>query len=82
MVEPVCVRCGCRREDVVHALLECKAARRVWKKTEFYEDIKMMAQQDILSMIQEVALKISKEGREMVAAICWAIWHSRNLQFF
>ncbi|KAH9766108.1 rnase h domain-containing protein [Citrus sinensis] len=65
VVELVCVRCGCRREDVAHALLECKAARRVWKKTEFYEDIKMMAQQDILSMIQEVALKRSKEGMEM-----------------
>ena len=64
---------------MVHALLECKATRRVWKKTEFYEDIKMMAQQDILSMIQEVVLKRSKEGREMVTAICWAIWHSRNL---
>lgn len=47
---------------MLNALLECEAARRVWKLTEFYEDVKMMAHQDMLSVLQEIAMK-RKKGR-------------------
>lgn len=82
VLEPMCLRCGCKCEDVAHALLECKSARRVWKRTVFYEDIKLMAHQDMLSVIQEVAVKRRKEDRELIIAIFRAIWHSRNLLIF
>lgn len=39
VIDAVCQSCWCQSEDGFHALLECKAARKVWKLTEFYEDI-------------------------------------------
>lgn len=53
VLQPLCLRCGSKCEDVAHALMECKAARRVWKKTNFYEDIKLIAHQDMLSVIKK-----------------------------
>ena len=41
VMDPVCQRCCCKSEDVFHGLVDCKAARKVWKFTEFYEDIKL-----------------------------------------
>lgn len=82
VMEPVCLRCGGMCEDVVHTLLTCMATQRVWKKIEFYKDIKSIVHQDMLSVIQDIALKRRKEDVEMIVAICWAIWHSRNLLIF
>ena len=62
----------------LHALVGCKFARKVWKMTEFYEEIKMMAHQDMLSVLQELAMKRRKKDIEQIFAICWAIWYSRN----
>lgn len=81
-MEPVCLRCGGMCEDVAHTLLKCKVTQRVWKRTEFYEDIKSIVHQDMLSVIQDVALKRRKEDVGMTVAICWAIWHSKNLLIF
>lgn len=76
VMELVCQRCGRKSEDVFHALLDCKAARRVWKLTEFYEDMKLMARQEIARKRKK------KEDIELIVAICWAIWHLRNLLIF
>ena len=37
-----------------------------------------MAHQDMLSVIQDVALKRRKKDLEFFVAVCWAIWYSRN----
>lgn len=71
VMELVCLRCGGICEDVVHTLLKCKVAQRVWKRTDFYEDIKLIVHQDMLSVIQDIALKRRKEEVEMIVAICW-----------
>ena len=42
-----------------------------------YEDVKLLAQQDILSMLQVLASR-KKEELEQIIAICWAIWYARN----
>lgn len=68
-----CQRCNCRGEDVFHALIECKAAKRVWKLTEFYEDVKQIARQDMLSVLQDLTVKRKKNEMELIVAVCWAI---------
>lgn len=75
---PVCQRCCCKSEDAFHALMEYKDARQVWKLTEFHEDIKRMAHQDMLSVLQELAKKRKKKDVEQIIAICWAVWYARN----
>lgn len=82
MSDPFCQRCKCRGEDVFHALVECKAARRIWKFTDLDEEVKHLARQDMLSVIQDVALKRRKKDLEFFVAVCWAIWYSRNRFFF
>lgn len=58
--------------------MECKAARKVWKLTEFYKDIKWIAHQDMLSVMQELAKKRKKKEVEQIIAICWVVWYARN----
>ncbi|KAH9769854.1 transcription factor MAMYB [Citrus sinensis] len=60
-------------EDVFHALVECKAARRIWKLIDLDEEVKQLARQDMLSVIQDVALKRRKKDLEIFVAVCWAI---------
>ncbi|XP_024041104.1 uncharacterized protein LOC112098855 isoform X3 [Citrus clementina] len=64
--------------DVFHALVGCRATRKVWKLTEFYEDIKLMAHQDMLSILQDLAGKRKKDDLGLIIATCWAIWYARN----
>ncbi|KAH9650607.1 rnase h domain-containing protein [Citrus sinensis] len=66
-MDSVCRRCHSNREDVFHALVGCRAARKVWKLTEFYEDIKILAHQDM-----------KKDDLGLINATCWAIWYARN----
>lgn len=58
--------------------MDCKAARKVWKLTDFYKDIKLMANQDMLSVLQELASKRKKADLEQIIAVCWAVWYARN----
>ncbi|KAH9778879.1 reverse transcriptase domain-containing protein [Citrus sinensis] len=75
---PACQRCNCKSENVTHVLMECKAAQKVWKLTDFYEDMKLLSQHDILSMLQELASRRTKKEIEQILAIYWAIWYARN----
>ncbi|KAH9718251.1 zf-RVT domain-containing protein [Citrus sinensis] len=82
IMDPICKRCSCRSEDVFHALLECRVARKLWKVTEFYEEVKQIPHQDMLSLLQEMASKRTKKDVELIIAVCWAIWYSRNCFIF
>lgn len=62
--------------------MRCKQAQKVWKLTEFYQNIKLLAQQDLLSALQELATNRSKKEIELIIAVCWSIWFSRNLLIF
>ncbi|KAH9802376.1 putative reverse transcriptase/RNA-dependent DNA polymerase [Citrus sinensis] len=79
---PFCHRCGLKSEDAFHALMECKAAQNVWKNTVFTEEVKVLNHQDMLSVLHEMGRKRSKKELKLIAALCWAIWHSRNLLIF
>lgn len=68
--DPICQRCFNMREYVLHALIVCKVARKVWKLTDFYKDIRRMAHQDMLSMLQELAVKRKKEETKQIIAVC------------
>lgn len=78
VMDSVCRRCHSNREDVFHALVGCRAARKVWKLTEFYEDIKILAHQDMLSVLQDLAGMRKKDDLGLIIATCWAIWYARN----
>lgn len=81
-LDPWCQRCRSKGENVFHALIECKASRKVWKLTKFEEDIEHLANQDMLSVLHGLTEKRNIRDMEIIVAICWAIWHSKNLFIF
>ncbi|KAH9678148.1 putative non-LTR reverse transcriptase [Citrus sinensis] len=80
--EPVCWRCQKENEDIFHALMRCKHADKVWKLTNYYQHIKCLARQNMLSVLQELATNRRKEDVEMIIVLCWSIWYSRNILIF
>lgn len=57
----------------------CKNAQKIWRLTEIREEIKQARSKDVLSLILEMANKKGKPELEVIFALCWVVWHSRNL---
>ncbi|XP_024042628.1 uncharacterized protein LOC112099434 [Citrus clementina] len=69
-------------ENIFHALVECKAARKTWEHTKFAESFKDMVGPDMLTVFQELVKKMSKTDFELLAVTCWTIWTARNKLIF
>lgn len=80
--EPWCQRCGSKVENVFHALIECKASQKMWKHTKFKGEFNHLVNQDMLSVLLGLAVRRNIRDMEMIVALCWASWHSRNLFVF
>lgn len=80
--QPWCQRCSEQGENASHALLNCKESQKTWRNREFSDCAQLFVNQDLLSVIQIVAGKKSKAEMELLIALCWANWHSRNLFVF
>lgn len=69
-------------ENVFHALVTCKRAWKVWKLTQFAEELKRIHDQDIISLLQGRMSARSKTDAEMLVVVCWGIWNARNQLLF
>lgn len=58
---PICQRCKLKSEDVIHALLEYKAAKKVQKNTDFAEEINKLEHQDLMVVLLEIQGKKGKK---------------------
>lgn len=76
---PWCQRCKRAEETTFHAIFYCKNAQKIWRLTEHGEEIKQSRNKDVLSLIIEIASKKGKYDLEVIFALCWVAWHSRNL---
>ncbi|KAH9712392.1 putative reverse transcriptase/RNA-dependent DNA polymerase [Citrus sinensis] len=65
-----------------HALVTCKTARKVWRLTQFAEELKEEAGKDLLSLLNGRLSSRRKADTEMLVAICWGIWSARNQFIF
>ncbi|KAH9707734.1 RNase H domain-containing protein [Citrus sinensis] len=79
---PWCQRCKLTKETVFHTLYDCKASKKIWRLTPFGEDIEFSKVRDVLSLLQGLNGKRRKSEMELIVAVCWSIWHSRNLFLF
>ena len=75
--DPICPRCKMKAENTVHAIMECKSARQMWKLTPFYAEMNVLINQDLLSMM-EIEKRKSKEELRRIISLCWAAWYARN----
>ncbi|KAH9782560.1 reverse transcriptase domain-containing protein [Citrus sinensis] len=80
--EPTCQVCKFGVENVFHALVECKAARKIWRLTLFENDIMQTAGQDFLSLLHELYSRRNKADLELMIMICWMVWNARNEMLF
>ncbi|KAH9768956.1 reverse transcriptase domain-containing protein [Citrus sinensis] len=80
--EPTCQRCKMGIEDVCHALVDCKAAKKVWRLSFFDNDIQATPGHDILSLLHGMTRLRSKADVDLFAAILWAMWNARNQWLF
>ena len=80
--EPTCQLCKMGIENVCHALVDCKAAKKVWRLSLFYIDIQAAPGQDILSLLHGVKRMRSNADVDLFAAILWAMWNAKNQWLF
>ena len=60
-------------------MMECRASQKVSKTTKFKEDVKHLVNQDMLSVLHVLTKIKNTRDLELMVAICWTIWHFRNL---
>lgn len=65
-------------ENAFHALVTCKADKKIWKTTPFVAELKEAAGQDMLSLLQSISKLRRKVDSELLVAIFWVIWSARN----
>ena len=80
--EPICTICKEGREDVFHALMECKLARKIWRCTDMKATVQSIRRDDMLSTMHSLMRKGAKSEIDYVASIWWATWHARNKLLF
>ncbi|KAH9685475.1 reverse transcriptase domain-containing protein [Citrus sinensis] len=69
--EPTCPRCKMKKEDINHAIMVCKVAKEMWKLTPFVEEMQLLDNQDLLSMLQELVKRRSKDELRLLIALFW-----------
>ncbi|KAH9657894.1 putative reverse transcriptase/RNA-dependent DNA polymerase [Citrus sinensis] len=80
--EPICTICKEGREDVFHALMECKLARKIWRCTDMEATVQSIRRDDMLSTMHSLMRKGAKFEIDYVASIWRATWHARNKLLF
>ncbi|KAH9781318.1 putative non-LTR reverse transcriptase [Citrus sinensis] len=80
--EPTCQICRKSIESISHALLEYKAAKSIWLQSPFTVPSFKDHSQDIFSILQGMANELRKADLELMVALCWAVWFSRNKFIF
>ena len=80
--EPICQRCKHKVESVSHALIECKAARKIWDLAPLTFQPSRDHNQDLFSAIQEMCSRSLKAEAELMVVYCWVMWSARNKFIF
>ena len=60
--EPICQICKKELENIPHALLDCKLAKKMWRHTHIAAEVQNEARQDLLSMLQSLTKKTNNQG--------------------
>ena len=80
--EPVCQICNNKLEIVFHTLVGFKVVKKIWKITRFENDLKDCVDQDILSLLIGLKLRMSNDDIKLLVSILWMIWNARNKWIF
>ena len=65
-------------ENTMHALITCKATKKVWQLSPLASSFQEMGNLDILGDLMRLQNKLSRADMEMMMTILWVIWYDRN----
>lgn len=80
--EPLCQRCKLSVETISHALLECKAASKIWVQSPYSVPSPEASTQDVFSTLRGMAKQLRTSDLEIMVALCWSVWFARNKYIF
>lgn len=69
-------------ENISHALFTCKMLRKIWNSVLFARKILDVIEHPMMCVMQDVAGRLKRADIELLIAICWVVWHARNLLIF
>lgn len=76
--EPICQICKKELENISHALLDCKLAKKMWRHTHIAAEVQNEARQYLLSMLQSLTKKLTTREIELASFVWWGVWNARN----
>lgn len=71
---PTCERCWNRLENVYHALIRCKQARKVRKLSGYTNLVQQTHNEEIWDVFQNAMVSVTKTEFELLSVSMWAIW--------
>lgn len=71
-------RCRKTEETTFYALFDCKASQKLWRLTEYGEEVNKSVNKEVLSWMLEMTERRSKTDMALIIALCWVSWLSRN----
>lgn len=71
--------CKRQADNISHALFTCKMARKIWNLVPFAGKILEVIEQPMRCALQDMAVSLKRTEMKLLIAICWAVWHARNL---
>ncbi|KAL2903860.1 hypothetical protein RDABS01_002570 [Bienertia sinuspersici] len=79
----VCHVCGAEKEDIIHALVHCPAARVVWEASDVVLDFEELTYaSDFLAWWEAALNNLKVDDCCKVAMICYGLWSARNESIF
>ncbi|KAM6573212.1 hypothetical protein CsatA_017292 [Cannabis sativa] len=75
-VSSLCPVCGKSAETIFHLLVQCDLAAACWEKAGVF--ITGAAETSFLDWCILAFKNSSKEKKDLIATVCWAIWGARN----
>lgn len=76
--EAHCKRCGNKVENILHTLVACKAAKKIWQLSPMADAVHEMSKSDLLGQLTNLQRSLSKDDFELLVILFWIIWHARN----
>ncbi|KAL9444373.1 hypothetical protein AB3S75_017539 [Citrus x aurantiifolia] len=82
MQEAICPVCRSGWENIVHALVDCKIARKVWKNSPLGCVLQGANFPDVIILLHSAHFQQKNMSSELVASLLWIIWSARNNLIF
>lgn len=76
--EAHCKHCRNRMENTWHALISCKAIKKVWKISSLASAFQDMISTNILGDLMMLQKNLCRADLELLVSTLWVIWYARN----